>query len=126
MLAQIEDESVNCVVTSPPYWGLRDYGVEGQLGLEATPDEFVEKMVAVFHEVKRVLKKDGVLFLNIGDKEVSTFLLASIALIMSASAMAMLPFVGGTLTTILAYLVVFIAPAVLVVSLKGLLAVARE
>ncbi|UCC81602.1 MAG: hypothetical protein JSW46_11330 [Gemmatimonadota bacterium] len=65
-------------------------------------------------------------FLNIGDKEVSTFLLASIALIMSASAMAMLPFVGGTLTTILAYLVVFIAPAVLVVSLKGLLAVARD
>jgi ATP synthase protein I len=65
-------------------------------------------------------------FLNIGDKEVSTFLLASIALIMSASAMAMLPFVGGVLTTILAYLIVFIAPAVLVVSLKGLLAVAKD
>lgn len=65
-------------------------------------------------------------FLNIGDKEVSTFLLASIALIMSASAMVMLPFVGGVLTTILAYLIVFIAPAVLVVSLKGLLAVAKD
>jgi site-specific DNA-methyltransferase (adenine-specific) len=54
-------------VTSPPYFGLRDYGVEGQIGLEATPDEFVAKMVAVFREVKRVLKDDGVLFLNIGD-----------------------------------------------------------
>jgi len=63
-------------------------------------------------------------FLNIGDKEVSTFLLASIALIMSAGAMVSLPFVGGVLTTILAYLIVFIAPAVLVVALKGLLAVA--
>ncbi|MGD2218259.1 MAG: hypothetical protein PVJ64_15985 [Gemmatimonadales bacterium] len=65
-------------------------------------------------------------FLNIGDKEVSTFLLASVALILSASAMVGLPFVGGVLTTILAYLIVFIGPAVLVVSLKGLLATARE
>jgi DNA modification methylase len=66
-LAQIEDESVNCCVTSPPYWGLRDYGVEGQIGLEATPDEFVAKMAAVFREVRRVLANDGVLFLNLGD-----------------------------------------------------------
>jgi DNA modification methylase len=66
-LAQLEDESVNCCVTSPPYWGLRDYGVAGQIGLEKTPDEFVAKMVAVFREVRRVLRKDGTLWLNIGD-----------------------------------------------------------
>lgn len=59
--------SVSCCVTSPPYWGLRDYGVDGQLGLEITPAEFVEKMVAVFAEVKRVLRDDGTLWLNLGD-----------------------------------------------------------
>src|SRR3990167_3340421 len=61
------DEFVDCVVTSPPYWGLRDYGVKGQLGLEKTPEEYVSKMVEVFRECKRVLKKDGVMFLNLGD-----------------------------------------------------------
>lgn len=61
------DESVNCCVTSPPYWGLRDYGVAGQLGLERTPQEYVENMVAVFREVKRVLRNDGTLWLNLGD-----------------------------------------------------------
>jgi DNA modification methylase len=66
-LATLKDESVHCVVTSPPYWGLRDYGVEGQLGLEATVEEYVEKMVAVFREVRRVLRKDGTLWLNMGD-----------------------------------------------------------
>lgn len=71
-LAQLENESVQCVVTSPPYWGLRDYGVKGQIGLEATPEAFVEKMVAVFREVKRVLRSDGVLFLNIGDSYCNT------------------------------------------------------
>jgi hypothetical protein len=65
-------------------------------------------------------------FLNIGDKEVQTFLLAAIGLIMSASAIAILPFVGGILTRILANLIVFIAPAVLVVALKALLATAKE
>ncbi len=60
-------ESAQCVVTSPPYWGLRDYGVDGQLGLEATPDEYVAKMVDVFREVRRVLRKDGTLWLNLGD-----------------------------------------------------------
>jgi DNA modification methylase len=54
-------------VTSPPYWGLRDYGVEGQIGLEPTPEEHVEKMVEVFREVKRVLRDDGTLWLNYGD-----------------------------------------------------------
>ena len=58
---------VQTCVTSPPYWGLRDYGVEGQLGLEKTPDEYVAKMVAVFREVKRVLRDDGTMWLNLGD-----------------------------------------------------------
>jgi len=61
------DQSVNCCVTSPPYWGLRDYGVDGQLGLESTPEEFVSKMVEVFREVRRVLRDDGTLWLNLGD-----------------------------------------------------------
>lgn len=66
-LAQLPDESVNCVVTSPPYWGLRDYGVDGQIGLESTPDAFVAKMVEVFRNVRRVLRDDGTLWLNLGD-----------------------------------------------------------
>ena len=60
-LAQMDDGSVQTCVTSPPYWGLRDYGVEGQIGLEKTPDEYVERMVTVFREVRRVLKDDGTL-----------------------------------------------------------------
>ncbi len=67
LLAQMDDESVNCVVTSPPYWGLRDYGVAGQLGLETTPAEYVSTMVDVFREVRRVLRSDGTLWLNLGD-----------------------------------------------------------
>ncbi len=63
----LPDGSIHCCVTSPPYWALRDYGVEGQLGLEKTPEEYVEKMVAVFREVRRVLRDDGTLWLNIGD-----------------------------------------------------------
>ncbi len=65
--AQLEDNSVHCVVTSPPYWGLRDYGVPGQLGLEPTLGEYIETMVRVFREVRRVLRKDGTLWLNLGD-----------------------------------------------------------
>ena len=72
-LKQMEDESINCCVTSPPYWGLRDYGVDGQLGLEPTPDEYVAKMVEVFREVKRVLRKDGNCWLNLGDSYVSSW-----------------------------------------------------
>jgi DNA modification methylase len=67
MLQTLEAESVQTCVTSPPYWGLRDYGVEGQLGLEPTPAEYVAKMVQVFREVRRVLKADGTLWLNLGD-----------------------------------------------------------
>ena len=66
-LRELPDESVQCVVTSPPYWGLRDYGVEGQLGLEATPELYVQRMTEVFREVRRVLRNDGTLWLNIGD-----------------------------------------------------------
>ena len=61
------DQSVHCCVTSPPYFGLRDYGHDGQIGLEPTPDEYVAKMVAVFREVRRVLRDDGTLWLNLGD-----------------------------------------------------------
>lgn len=67
LLAGMDEGSVQTCVTSPPYFGLRDYGVDGQLGLEATPDEFVEAMVAVFREVRRVLRDDGTLWLNLGD-----------------------------------------------------------
>ncbi|MDO4909886.1 MAG: site-specific DNA-methyltransferase [Corynebacterium sp.] len=67
ILRSLGDESVQAVVTSPPYWGLRDYGVEGQIGAEATIDEFIQSLVEVFREVRRVLKDDGVLWLNIGD-----------------------------------------------------------
>lgn len=67
VLKGMPNGTVDCCVTSPPYWGLRDYGVEGQLGLEKTPELFVEKMVDVFREVRRVLKKEGTLWLNLGD-----------------------------------------------------------
>jgi len=67
VLPTLQAESVNCVVTSPPYYGLRDYGVEGQIGLEASPSEYVETLRAVFAEVRRVLRPDGVLWLNLGD-----------------------------------------------------------
>ncbi len=67
MLKTLDTETVQTCVTSPPYWGLRDYGAEGQLGLEATPDEYVAKLVEIFREVRRVLAKDGTLWLNLGD-----------------------------------------------------------
>lgn len=66
-LAEVPEASVQTCVTSPPYWGLRDYGVEGQIGLEATPDAYVQRMVQVFREVRRVLRPDGTLWLNLGD-----------------------------------------------------------
>ena len=67
VMAGMEAGSVQCVVTSPPYWGLRDYGVDGQIGLEETLEGYVAKMVEVFSEVRRVLKDDGTLWLNLGD-----------------------------------------------------------
>jgi hypothetical protein len=71
VLRQLPKESVHCVVTSPPYWGLRDYGVDGQIGLEATFAEYIEEIVDVFREVRRVLRPDGTLWLNMGDCYVS-------------------------------------------------------
>lgn len=67
MLRTLPDESAQCCVTSPPYYGLRDYGTEGQIGLESTPEEYIARLVDVFREVRRVLKSDGTLWVNIGD-----------------------------------------------------------
>ena len=67
VLRTMPSGSVHCAVTSPPYFGLRDYGVAGQIGLEPTPSAFVEQMVAVFRDVRRVLRDDGTLWLNLGD-----------------------------------------------------------
>jgi DNA modification methylase len=67
VLKKLPDNSVDCIVTSPPYWGLRDYGVGGQLGLEPTPQEYIRTMVRIFRECKRILKPTGTLWLNIGD-----------------------------------------------------------
>ena len=66
-LRMLPSESGHCCVTSPPYWGLRDYGCSGQIGLEKTPTEFIERLVHVFREVRRVLRKDGTLWVNMGD-----------------------------------------------------------
>ena len=70
-LAELPAESAHCVVTSPPYWGLRDYGVDGQLGLEATPEKYVLNLVEIFQQVRRVLRNDGTLWLNLGDSYAS-------------------------------------------------------
>lgn len=67
VLRTMDAGSAQTCVTSPPYWGLRDYGTDGQLGLEASPEQYVEKMVEVFREVRRVLRDDGTLWLNLGD-----------------------------------------------------------
>ncbi len=66
-LRNLPPDSVDCCVTSPPYWGLRDYGVDGQIGLESTPAAFIDRLVDVFREVRRVLRPDGTLWLNLGD-----------------------------------------------------------
>jgi len=70
-LSSLEEKSVNTCVTSPPYWGLRDYGTDDQLGLEKTPEKFVENLVNVFREVRRVLRDDGTVWLNLGDSYLS-------------------------------------------------------
>ena len=66
-LRKMESESVHCCITSPPYYGLRDYEVDGQLGLERRPEEYIEKIVVIFREVRRVLRRDGTCWVNIGD-----------------------------------------------------------
>lgn len=67
VLKTIGDETINCCVTSPPYYNLRDYGCDGQIGLESTPEEYIQKLVEIFREVRRVLKQDGTLWVNIAD-----------------------------------------------------------
>lgn len=66
-LRTLEPESVHTCVTSPPYYNLRDYGAAGQIGMEETPEEYIAKLVDVFREVRRVLRPDGTLWVNIGD-----------------------------------------------------------
>lgn len=72
-LKELADESVHCVVTSPPYFGLRDYGMPGQIGLEPSPAEFVAELVAVFRDIHRVLRTDGTVWLNLGDTYASSW-----------------------------------------------------
>jgi len=67
ILRKLPDESIDCVVTSPPYWALRDYGVKGQVGLEASFEEYVKTLCGIFDEVKRVLKREGTCWVNLGD-----------------------------------------------------------
>lgn len=67
VLKGLADECIHCAVTSPPYYGLRNYGVDGQIGLEETPEQYVQKLVEIFHVLKRVLRSDGTFWLNIGD-----------------------------------------------------------
>lgn len=71
-ITQLDDESVNCVVTSPPYFGMRDYDVDGQFGAEPTLDEYIEALATFFEQVRRVLRRDGIMWLNIGDCYVGT------------------------------------------------------
>lgn len=71
LLSQMSDEHFDCIVTSPPYWGLRDYGIAGQIGAEATVDEYITDLVQLFHEARRTLSNDGTLWLNIGDSYTS-------------------------------------------------------
>lgn len=73
VLKEMPDETINCCITSPPYWNLRTYGCEGQLGLEKTPEEYISKMVDIFHEIYRVMRKDGTLWINIGDTYYNNF-----------------------------------------------------
>lgn len=66
-LRTLPDSCCRTCITSPPYYGLRDYGADGQIGLEDTPDQYIENLVKIFREVRRVLKDDGTLWVNIGD-----------------------------------------------------------
>ena len=72
LLKTMDGQSVHCCVTSPPYWALRNYGVDDQIGQESTPEEYIENLVDILREVKRVLRDDGTLWLNLGDSYVGT------------------------------------------------------
>ena len=67
VLAQLPAGSIDCVITSPPYWNLRDYNIKGQLGLERSPAEYIEKLAAIFNQIWRVLAPTGSVWVNIGD-----------------------------------------------------------
>jgi DNA modification methylase len=67
VLRELPSESVNCIVTSPPYYCLRDYNVDGQIGLEGTPEQYIKRLTEVFVECRRILKKDGTMWIVIGD-----------------------------------------------------------
>lgn len=71
VMKAIPDESINCCITSPPYWGLRDYGIKGQFGLEETPEKYIEDLVNIFREIKRILSPNGTVWLNLGDTYIS-------------------------------------------------------
>lgn len=71
-LRTLPEQSVHCIVTSPSYYVLRDYGVDGQIGLEESPEQFVAELVAVFRECWRVLRDDGTLWLNLGDTDATS------------------------------------------------------
>ena len=70
-LLTLSDSSIDCVITSPPYWAIRDYGNENQIGLEKTPKQYVDELVNVFREIRRVLKDEGTVWVNIGDSYAS-------------------------------------------------------
>jgi len=72
VLKTFPERSVNCCITSPPYFRLRDYGIDGQIGMEETPEQYIDRLTEVFREVRRVLKDDGTLWVNIGDSYVGT------------------------------------------------------
>ena len=72
VLKALPESSVHCCVTSPPYYGLRDYGMDAQIGREATPEEYISRLTAVFREVRRVLRPDGTLWVNIADSYCGT------------------------------------------------------
>lgn len=71
-IKNIPSQTIDCCITSPPYYGLRDYGIDGQIGLESTPSQYIDKLVEIFREVYRVLKPEGTLWINIGDSYVGT------------------------------------------------------
>lgn len=68
MLRTLPDESVHCIVSSPPYWRQRDYGMQGQVGIEQSPESYINGLVRIFREARRVLRSDGTCWINLGDK----------------------------------------------------------
>lgn len=101
-LGELAAGSVQTCVTSPPYWGLRDYGVEGQIGLEPTPAEFIKQLVAIFREVHRVLRPDGTLWVNMGDTYASELARRCIVAGSDFGDLVLDPFAGTCTTAVVA------------------------